>query len=745
MAAARWYRARRPMRHLAILVLLGAGLSCATPAKTDTAAPPAPAPQAEPTELEARAARVTIVRDNWGIPHIYGKTDADVVFGLMYAQAEDDFNRVEVNFLNAMGRLAEYEGEDEIYRDLRMKLFIDPDVLQAEYEASPDWLKSLMDAWAAGLNYYLETHPETKPKVLTHFEPWMALSFSEGSIGGDIERVNLTELGAFYGKEAVAVAPQVREDLEPRGSNGIAIAPAKSASGNALLLINPHTSFFFRTEVHLVSEEGLNVYGAVTWGQFFVYQGFNENAGWMHTSSRADAIDWYLETIEEKDGVPHYRYGDELRPLEKKQIEIPFFNGDGMSVREFTTWRSHHGPIVKEKDGKWVAIRLMEEPRKALTQSYLRMKAKDHASYDETMDLHTNSSNNTVYADSSGNIAYWHGNFIPIRDPKYDWNEMVDGSDPGTDWQGLHETKDLVTLLNPKGGWIQNTNNTPYSAAGEDSPKAKDYRPYMAPDAENARGVHAVKLLSDIDKVTVDSLIATAYDPEITGLLELIPALIKAYDRAPRSSPHKKALKEQIELLRGWDIKWSKDSVPTSLAIYWIENLWKKKSPEHPNRGSSLLGYILKKTSNKEKLQALAEASAKLEADFGNWKTPWGEINRFQRVNGEIVQPFDDAKPSIPVGFVSARWGSLASFGARSYPKTKRMYGTAGNSFVAVIEFGKDRVRAKAVLSGGISGDPGSPHFGDQAQMYADGQFRDVLFYREDVEKAAERTYHPGQ
>ncbi len=699
-----------------------------------------------PTGLAARAQRVTIIRDTWGVPHIYGDTDADVVFGLMYAQAEDDFNRIEVNYLNAMGRLAEAEGEAEIYRDLRMKLFIEPQDMKDKYAASPPWLVALMDAWADGLNYYLETHPDTQPRVLAHFEPWMALAFSEGSIGGDIERASLSEIEEMYGdgtQTQVSWAPR-DPDLEPGGSNGIAIAPSHSASGKSLFLINPHTSFFFRAEVHMVSKEGLNAYGAVTWGQFFVYQGFNEDAGWMHTSSKADAMDWYLETITEKDGEVFYKYGDEQHKMDSKVVQIPYKDGDHMSQKEFTVYRTHHGPIVHKRDGKWVAFRIMEEPVKALTQSYLRTKAADHAAFDKTMDLHTNSSNNTVYADSSGNIAYYHGNFIPIRDPEYDWNKPLDGSDPGTDWKGLHETKDVITVLNPKNGWIQNTNNWPFSAAGDNSPKQADYPPYMAPDAENARGLHAVELLTGIKDVTLDGLAELAYDPHLTGFDALIPALVKAWDKARKRDPLKAKLAEQIEVLRGWDLKSSAESVPTALAIYWAQILWAQSSDKHQNRGSSILQYMVDKTSAKQKLAALDQASARLEADFGSWKTPWGEINRFQRINGAIRQPFNDDAPSVPVGFTSANWGSLAAFGARTYPNTKRMYGTSGNSFVAVVEFG-DRVTAKAVLSGGLSGDPASSHFADQVETYTSGKLRPVFFYREDVEANAERTYHPGE
>lgn len=704
------------------------------------------APNADVARWEQRAANVTIIRDDWGIPHIYGKTDADAVFGMMYAQAEDDFNRIETNYLNAMGRLAEAEGEDAIYRDLRMKLFIDPDSIMALYETSPDWLQQLMDAFADGLNYYLHENPQVTPRVITHFEPWMALTFSEGSIGGDIERVSLRQLEDFYGEQAERRVSAVEDYSfrEPTGSNGIAIAPANTAAGHALLLINPHTSFFFRAEVHVVSEEGLNAYGAVTWGQFFVYQGFNETAGWMHTSSGVDNIDEYAETIVERDGGLFYQYGDEERPLVATQITIPFATENGTAAREFTVYRTHHGPVVREADGKWVSVRLMEEPLKALTQSYTRTKARNYDEFRETMELHTNSSNNTVYADGDGNIAYFHSNFIPRRDPRFDWGRPVDGSDPATEWNGIHSIDESPNAINPPNGWVQNTNNWPYSAAGANSPRQSDYPPYMETRGENARGIHARRVIENRSGFTLDLLLDAAFDPDLPAFEPLIPALIGAYDRTPRSNPLKSALAEQIAVLRDWDLRWGVESVPTTLAVYWGEELFRQVGADARRAGMPSADYAARRASARQLLDALATASTKLEEDFGTWRTPWGDINRFQRLTGDIVQPFSDDGPSIPVGFASGRWGSLASFGARAYEGTKKRYGTSGNSFVAVVEFG-DSVRARAVTAGGLSSDPASPHFNDQAERYATGNLREVYFYRSQLEGHIEREYHPGE
>jgi acyl-homoserine-lactone acylase len=691
---------------------------------------------------EKEARDVTIVRDDWGIAHVYGKTDADAVFGMEYTQAEDDFNRVETNYINAMGRLAEAEGESKIYQDLRMKLFISPAAMKKQYAESPAWLQKLMNAFADGLNFYLYKHPEVKPRVITRFEPWMALSFTEGSIGGDIEKVNLGQLEAFYGKAPAggSAAEDQEHDAgeEPRGSNGMAVAPANTVGHHALLLINPHTSFFFRSELQMVSGEGLNAYGAVTWGQFFIYQGFNERTGWMHTSSGVDAVDEYLETVVKKGDKYFYKYGSEERPVIVEEITVPYKTSQGsMAEKKFTIYRTHHGPVIREVNGKWDAIRLMQEPVKALEQSYIRTKQKDYKSYRQTMELKANSSNNTIFADADGDIAYFHGNFIPRRDTSFDWKAPVDGSNPATDWKGLLDVDETPHLLNPKSGWLYNSNNWPWSAAGESSPKAKDYPAYVENGSESARGLHAVRVLEGKKDFTLDSLIAAAYDSYLTWFEKPMPALIKAWDDAAASNPLKAKLAGQIAMLRGWNLRWAADSVPTSLAVFWGEDVRRRA-------GGRRGGGAVEDAPGQVLLESLDAASDKLAADFGSWKTAWGEINRFQRLTGDIVQPFNDAGPSIPVAFTSATYGSLASFGARAYPGTKKWYGTSGNSFVAVVEFG-EKIRAKAVTAGGESGHPGSPHFNDEAGRYATGGLRDVYFYREQLKGHTEREYHPGE
>ena len=426
-------------------------------------------------------------------------------------------------------------------------------------------------------------------------------------------------------------------------------------------------------------------------------------------------------------------------------VTLPFKKLDGsMGSRTVTAYFSQHGPIVRAKDGKWVAIKIMDEPVKALTQSYSRTKAKNYAAFYKTMELRTNSSNNTVYADADGNIAYFHGNFIPRRNPKFDWSKPVDGSDPATEWQGLHAVKDTITLFNPVSGYISNTNNWPFSSSGANSPKQKDYPGYMWSLPENARGRHAERVLKDAKGLNIDSLIASAYDPYLTAFEPLVPQLAKDFDTLPAGDARKTALAEQVASLRGWDLRWAANSVPTALAVYWGQEMVAANAKRAREANIPTVDFITTRLNGDERLDALQRASNKLKSDFGTWKTPWGEINRFQRISGDVNQEYDDSKPSWPVAFTSANWGSLASFGMVAKQKTKRIYGDRGNSFVAAVEFGP-KIKAKSILAGGQSGNPASKHFADQAAMYSRGEFKDVLFYKEDIEKQLERSYHPGQ
>ncbi|GAC1449927.1 MAG: penicillin acylase family protein [Chitinophagaceae bacterium] len=703
-------------------------------------------------QWEAQAKQVTIIRDNWGIPHIYGKTDADAVFGLLYAQCEDDFKRVEMNYIEKLGRMAEVKGKPALYSDLLIRLVIDSADAIADYKKSPAWLQKLMNAFADGINYYLYKNPSVKPALLQRFQPWYPLLWTDGSIGAiNTAGISETELQHLYTGDNSTASIKNKEDNDPTGSNGFAFSPSITASHHAILYINPHVSFYFRPEVQVVSEEGLNVYGAVTWGQFFVYQGFNEHCGWMHTSSAVDIADLYAEKISRKNNTWLYEYNHLQKPLMQKKIQLRYQAGNLVQSTTIHALFTKHGPVMAKRNGQWLSVKANNRSLNGLIQSWQRTKAKSFTEYKKVMGLLANTSNNTVYADAEGNIAYWHGNFIPVRDTKYDWSRPVDGSTPATEWKGLHTVDESVHLYNPANGWLQNCNSTPFTVAGSNSPKKENYPVYMAPDGENFRGINAVRVLDKEKDYTIDKVIAAGYDTYLAAFEKLVPALVKAFEKYPPSadSPYTR-LSKAVTLLKNWDFRCGENSIATAVAVEWGEKLLPKMSKGTDEDEYEFIDQV-KRTDMfiavaqpADLITPLAETIKALQDKFGTWLVSWGTINRFQRVSSAIDQKYDDGQPGIPVGFAASAWGMLPSYVSRYFPGTKKRYGVYGNSFICAVEFGK-RIKAKSLLAGGESGNPHSKHFNDQALMYSKGIFKDVLFYKEEVVKQAEKTYHPGE
>ena len=712
---------------------------------------------AEVARLQKRAAQVTIIRDNYGVPHIYGKTDADAVFGLLYAQCEDDFRRVEMNYIDKLGRLSEINGEKDLYADLLTKLIIDTADTKKDYQNSPLWLHQLMDAFADGINYYLYKHPTVKPALLHRFEPWYALLWTDGSIGAiSTAGLGKKDLKEFYGKESSTVFVDKKKDIPEdlnnederlTGSNGFAFSPSITQNGNAILYINPHVTLYFRPEVHLASEQGLDVYGVVTWGQFFLYQGFNKHCGWMHTSSYVDVSDAYREKVSKKENKWVYEYENQLKPVSEKNITLSYKKGSAILSKTVTAYYTHHGPVMGKEGADWLSVRSFNRSMTSLEQSWLRTKANNFSSFKQILDLRANTSNNTFYADDKGNIAYWHGNHVPIRDSKFDWNKPVDGTTAATEWKGLHKINELVHLINPTNGWLQNCNSTPYAVAGDNSPKRTDYPVYMAPDGQNFRGVNAVRVLAKEKKYTLDKVIAAGYDTYLSFFEKVVPELINAYN-ALQDNNLKKSLSEPIAVMKAWDYRAGEHSIGTSLGVTWATQLLPFiNSKEEMNAYNDIVTKTEKFAANPANgivmLNQLKEAVDNLTSSYGKWDIEWGEINRFQRIDDDIDLHYDDARTSIPMGLTSSQWGQIPSYTSKVFPGTKKRYGVNGNSFICAVEFGK-KITAMSLLAGGESGDPASPHFTDQAEMYTKGKFKTVWFYKADVLKHMEKKYHPG-
>jgi acyl-homoserine lactone acylase PvdQ len=553
-------------------------------------------------------------------------------------------------------------------------------------------------------------------------------------------------LQAFYtGGNSLSKRVEKRDAEILTGSNGFAFAPSVTASGNAILYINPHVTFYFRPEVHVVSDEGLNTYGAVTWGQFFVYQGFNAHCGWMHTSSAVDVSDLYTENVSKQATGFVYQYEGLKKSVTQKKVLLRYKAANGTQSKTITTYWTHHGPVMAKRDGKWISVKAVNRSLNGLIQSWQRTKARSFAEYKTIMELKANASNNTVYADAEGNIAYWHGNFIPVRDKKYDWGKPVDGTTKATEWKGLHAVKETVHLYNPPNGWIQNCNSTPFTAAGNNSPKPQAYPAYMAPDGENFRGVNAVRVLHNRKNYTLDSVIAAGYDMYLTAFEVLVPALMRAYEKGAATDSAFASLAAPMGVLKSWNYRCDTASVATTLAVEWATKLLPEiQQFEFEGDQVARTKAFASAAPPLQLLQAFAQTVNQLQTTWGTWQVPWGRINRFQRVSRDIDQVYKDSLPSLPVPFAASTWGMLPSYVSRYYPGTQQRYGVNGNSFICAVEFG-EKVKAKSLLAGGESGDPQSPHFFDQGAMYTQGRFKDVLFYKDDVLKHAKRTYHPGE
>ncbi|MDP4150124.1 MAG: penicillin acylase family protein [Bacteroidota bacterium] len=705
-----------------------------------------------PAELgryKGEAANCTIIRDSWGIPHIFGKTDADAVFGLLYAECETDFPRVEKNYLEMLGRQAEAYGESFVFYDLEMRMIYDSAAARADYAASPPWLHKLLDAFADGVNYYLYKHPDTHPLVLHHFEPWYPLMFTDGSVSAtSTGGIQLSEVKDFYTRgdpAQVEAAPAPTEPSET-GSNGFALAGSRTASGNTMLYINPHVPFYFRLEVQLVSEEGLNAYGAVTWGQFFIYQGFNAHCGWMHTSSEADVADVYEEKMSRQGQQWVYEYEGKPHPVIDRPLTIRCKRGDSLATYHFSGYSTGHGAVLGSRHGRWLSLREYNRSMDALKEAWLITKANNFAEYKQAMSLRANTTNNTVYADDKGHIAYWHGNFMPRRDTAYNWALPVDGTTAATEWKGVHDLDEIVHVYDPSTGWIQNCNSTPFTSSGKASPDRHAYPTYMAPEGENFRALNAELLLNAAQDLTLAGLIAKGYDHYLTAFDRLLPALLDAYAGAPDST--KAALHDPIDVLRQWDRRSGERSVATTLAIEWATRMTRyaprPATAEEATYVIPALEYELAHSTGADKLHELTAVITDLRQRFGDWKKEWGEVCRYQRLTGHINETYDDNRPSLAAGLVSSSFGALPSFQSRIMPGTKKRYGYSGNSFIAAVEFGP-RLHAKTIVTGGESSDPNSPHFSDQAAMYLEGWFKDVYFYKDDLLKNSEKQYHPGE
>ncbi|HEV8428497.1 MAG TPA: penicillin acylase family protein [Pyrinomonadaceae bacterium] len=674
------------------------------------------------------ARSVTIYRDTYGVPHVFGRTDASTVFGFAYAQAEDNFWRVEENFISALGRASEVYGQKTLDEDRLNHALEIPRLARAEYARLDAHMRSLCDAFAAGFNYYLARHPEVRPRLLTKIEPWYTLAFIRYNYfqNGFSRDRSLRQLGL----QTAALENDLKEHT---GSNGWVVGPSKSASGYAMLFINPHLPFFGPGQVyegHVHSDEGWNFTGYTRFGFPLPYVGHNENGGWVSTDNAADLTDVYIETFDDAARPLAYKYGKEYRLATERVEEIKVKTASGVETRKFTMRKTHHGPILGERDGKMLSLRMAKfESDGWLREWYDMTRAKSLAALKRAMTPQNMLFGNVMYADRQGNTWYLYNGAVPRRDPRFDWTKPVDGSDPATEWQGYHTIDELPQLTNPKTGWMQNCNTTPFQLTSEGNPDPKQFPKYMVQEGDNPRGAISREILSSKPQFTFDEWTRFAFDTRVMMVNKRLPGLLTALKQrldnfSQTGSGEEKRLRELYDELSRWNHRSANDSVAMTIFSLWHERI--------------------SRDQNLNVFTALTEVLNALQRDFGTWKVAWGELNRLQRLDESRDEEFQDSKPSLAVSGVSGNDGAVFTFYAAPTRGQKRRYGVAGGTYISVVEFAP-KVRALSVHTFGASGDPRSRHYMDQAVLYTRGEFKPAWLSLDDIKANLEASYHPGE
>ncbi|MFL6208489.1 MAG: penicillin acylase family protein [Pyrinomonadaceae bacterium] len=694
-----------------------------------------------------RARAVTIYRDSYGVPHIYGRTDADVVFGLMYAQAEDNFWQLEDDMIRNLGRAAEVYGERSLNDDLVQAAFESNRLAVAQYERAAPRIRALCDASAAGLNYFLARNPQIKPRLITHFEPWYVYAGVGGASLVTGAGLKLEELRAALpevGRQVIGngstgraseAAPSVDDEVDlDEGSNMWAVTPAKSASGHALLLINPHVGFFGggqRYEAHLHSAAGWHVAGFAILGTPYIRSGHNDYLGWSHTNNYADLVDVYEETFDDPRQPLSYRYADTHRTATEWVAAIKVKTDAGLELHSFRIRKTGHGPVLAMRDGKALTLKLARVGENGgFEQRYAMSRARTLAEFKTAMARVSLTGSNTIYADRAGNIFYLHGNAVPRRSTKFDWTKSVDGSNPETEWQGYHTLAELPQLTNPPAGWLQNCNSTPFLTTASGNPARENFPVYMVPEPDTARARNARRILAGRVRFTFDEWTRAAADTTEVEADTFIPQIINEWQQLKGAHADRAAkLADVITELQQWKHVSTIDSQAMTLISSWLtvynSRNFKRDEGDYPM------------------IRALEQAVGELVRGWGTWRVAWGEVNRLQRTHTSGQEPFSDERVSLPVAGGASALGNVFTFNAPPAQGLKRRYGVSGNTYVSVVEFAP-RVRARSIVTFGQSADPRSPHYFDQAPLYARMQFKPAWFTLAEIKAHLERAYHPG-
>lgn len=674
----------------------------------------APAPS-----WERLASQVTIHRDEWGVPHVFGPTDASVVLGYAFARAEDEFERMERAVFVMLGRNAEILGEAGLTWDRLVHAFEVPGRSRAEYAQLRPELRALADAWAEGINLYAEGR--SAARLVERFEPWhliaqgYALHLHAAAL--ELRRLDPSLVPPAWGSAA-------------DGSNAFAVAPERTKDGHALLLANPHMSFEEIYEAHLRSDEGLHLSGANSYGRGALpIFGANDRVAWSLTVNRPDVADTWRVRFEPADNRPGraYRYGGETRRATERAVNVSVLGAGGaLETRELRWMVTHHGPVLLEGEDEGYAVAVAGLERGGgLNCAYNMARAN---SVDELMAALEDGGllfHNVVAADTGGDIGYVYNALVPRRSRDVDWSRPVDGNDPELEWSGYHDWSELPSIRNPECGWLQNCNSRPETTVSNGAHLVVGSGGNLiGSDQDDGRVAMAHALLGRSEPFDFADWCGLPFDRRAHRAKDWIRAIeMEVAAMGQRDSARVRDLVAPMAVLREWDHIVRADSVASTLFLLTYESMGDTQP----------VGSLL--------VSALERVLADLRRSHSTWQVAWGDLNRHQRALGDPAR-HSDQRQSWPVegghGAVGLAWTFLSSPG----PGTVRRYGYHGNSYVAAIELSA-KPRMRTIVPFGASRDPQSQHFQDQAPLFARGELKEAWLSPADVRAHAQRSYSP--
>ena len=690
------------------------------------------------------AEQVTIYRDEWGVPHVWGKTNVAMVFGQGYAQAEDYFWQIEDNCIRSLGRYAEVAGEGGLRGDVLSRSFEVERRSREDFGKLDQFHRDALTAFVGGVNYYLANHPETKPRLIERFEPHYVLAMDRYMI-----------LDFVYGRSHTG-KPKPNGFLQSvassTGSNEWAIGPSKTKSGNAMLMINPHQPFYGAGqfyETHVISDEGINFSGACFYGSPIPALGFNEHLGWAYTTNDPDVADVFRVKFDVPDRPLAYRFGDEVREATEWDDTILVRVDDKTEERDFRFRKTHHGPVVRFEDpttALTVSIAGLFNPARA-NQAFEMIGAKNFEEWYSAMRHVAIPMFNVAYADVEGNIFYGYNATMPVRDPAFDWYRPVDGNNPATAWKRILQFDELPQVKNPSSGYVQNCNSSPFVTTDDGNPSRDDFPSYMFDDhnEDKRRSKMSRKLLRETQDLTYGQFRKMVFDTTVYWALAELPRFKEDLARLSAADPETaRKVRPFLEHLLDWNCEVTLGSTQASLCEAWYVELYGARYP-----GETLKNEFM--ADRLKRLEALPKAAAKLKSLYGSWKVSWGKSHRLQRRTRkpgvtEAAMAFSDLTPSVPSPGAPGPLGVI--FTTYSAPGIKflrpNQYAVVGPAYLAAIEFG-ERVRSSSLVPYGQSSDKNSPHYFDQAKLLSQKKLKTAWLYRDDVKENAVRSYHPGE